>query len=94
MTPTIEELNAALADLISYEQQTQHVDSAWFMARNQNTIRDTLTQAIAIARGESVVVPREPTDWMIAVGAEQIAFGNDYTDAYDAMINAAQEGVE
>ncbi len=96
----IEELEAVLVekpdfhDCMAYEE--------WANKHNK-TIRDTLTQAIAIAKGESVVVPREPTDKqrdafynaMRSQGYKTIDIaGINEVEIYKAMITAAQHKQE
>jgi len=99
MTTKIEQLEAALLRLNNSVKQDYEdgkeivvlVDS-YLVKSDIDTIRDTLTQSIAIERGESVVVPREPDEKMICAAFEQCDGYNAkyYRDLYKAMI-AAQE---
>lgn len=57
--PTLEELEMALEELKRNQTETEWCPDNNFDGQTLNTLQDTLTQAIAIARGESVVVPVE-----------------------------------
>lgn len=106
MTPAIEELEAALDwnrnEISDIEFALRDgPDDGW--QKNLSvceTIRDTLTQAIAIAEGDMVVVPREPTREMTMAGCDMLPstegiFGQAgavSARVYKAMIAAAQGG--
>jgi len=70
MEPTIEKLEAALYDLRDCPVKSAWPDEIVVALKNKtiDTIRDTLTQAIEIAKGEKVVVPRKITKEMYNAG--------------------------
>jgi hypothetical protein len=94
MTP--EQVQSAIDGLRANFEKTDRGLSGWLegigatVADNRQLYLAILTQALEIAKGDKVVVPREPTQEMIDVGIEQIAFGNDFMDAYEAMIAVAE----
>lgn len=107
MKHTIEELEAAIVQVDHWKFQCSQ--SAQYHLENDDacsygacvstnatydTIRDTLTQALAIAKGDVVVVPKEPTIKMTNKVTKYFTCNskNLAIDCYKAMINAAQEG--
>lgn len=86
---TIEELEAAKdwIDVRKFDDNSQR------MTEILDTIRETLTQAIAIKKGDMVVVPKEPDEKMICAAFEQCDGYNAkyYRDLYKAMIAAQEE---
>ncbi len=88
---TIEELEATKK---WYEEYFTAIYGGYIPnAPHHNTIRETLTQAIAIKKGDMVVVPREPDEKMICAAFEQCDGYNAkyYRDLYKAMIAAQEE---
>jgi hypothetical protein len=57
---TTEQIQSALRwwDFYTYDQKREH----------KETIRNAITQALEIAKGDKVLVPREPTQEMIDAG--------------------------
>jgi hypothetical protein len=101
MTPAIEELEAALEWNERQIEYVKNLDSGSGDLAPMTTIRDTLTQAIAIARGDKVVVPREPTKRMMNAFYDAMRYrgfqiidmgGITCKPVYKAMIDAAQDG--
>jgi len=97
---TIEELETALHRLNNsvkedYEDGSEMVVlvDSYLAESDIQTIRDTLTQSIAIKKGDMVVVPREPDEKMICAAFEQCDGYNAkyYRDLYKAMIAAQEE---
>ena len=92
MKPTIEELEAA-------KERLHEIGEGGLICELPNgsaTIDFALTQAIAIQKGESVVVPREPTFDMVyaAHSKTQKEERWGWTSIYKAMIEEAQEGAK
>ena len=88
----VEDIEGAVS-FIKYKDEQDYITAEEYyhiFKYHGKTIRYALTQALEIAKGDKVVVPREPTQEMIDVGIEQIAFGNDFMDAYEAMIAVAE----
>ncbi len=74
---TIKKLEAALKDVNLTIQKNfdgcdgygrEHVED--FLLVHHAPVKEALTQAIAIKKGDMVVVPREPTERMLAAGKQ------------------------
>ena len=93
MKPTIEELEAALSDWCNLVNGGMN-DSA-FIDKYELFLGAALTQAIEIARGEKVLVPREPDiTWVEQVCLKAGVCGGIFESVHNAMITAAQEKIK
>lgn len=105
MKHTIEELEAAkgwLDDVMFYAVAGGNDKPEDFKRRShapKETIYTALTQTLAIAKGDMVVVPREPTGPMIMMGIHAYERNDDLPDIglgpksvgiYKAMIGAVK----
>jgi hypothetical protein len=99
MQMTLGQIQSALDKLKLNSTETEWCPDNNFDGETLNAFEEALTQALEIAKGEKVVVPKEPTDTItdaiIATGlVSDYANGSDWQKAcelYDVMI-AVVEG--
>jgi hypothetical protein len=86
--PTVEKIEKSLSDW--YNMVNGGMNESIFFDKHELLLGAILTQALEIAKGDKVVVPRIPTDRMVTIGTEAKMFGHCAENIYEAMIAVAE----